>query len=267
MKKIFYSLAIFACVATTFSCSGAKNVALNVSTKDFGTESKKINLQKDKQGYITLFDGKTLEGWRGYAKDHVPANWIVEDGCLKFDPQRGEGGDIIFAHNFKNFVFEMDWKISEGGNSGIFFLAHEAKNDKGEVEAIYTTCPEYQVLDNENHPDAKLGVDGNRKAASLYDMLPAKPQNAKPHDEWNKAKIVVKNGNVEHWQNGVKVVEYKLWDQSWIDLLQKSKFSEKNWPSAFKLQKNVGGDKHEGVFGLQDHGNVVWFKNIRVKEL
>lgn len=271
MKNLFYSVAVISCAGLMVACSGAKEVALGVSTQFQGAQSKTVNLTKDKEGYITLFDGTSLEGWRGYGKDHVPARWTIEDGCLKFSEGQGEGGDIIFAHKFKNFILEVDWKISKGGNSGIFYLAQEAKgvNDKGEeyLEPIYVSAPEYQLLDNENHPDAKMGVDGNRKSGSLYDMLPAKPQNCKPYGEWNSVKIVVDNGTVTHYQNGAQVVQYKLWTPEWTQLLQNSKFSEKAWPSAFKLLDNCGGANHEGLIGFQDHGNTLWLRNIRVKEL
>ena len=118
-----------------------------------------------------------------------------------------------------------------------------------------------------NHPDAKLGKDGNRQSSSLYDLIPAKPQNQKPYGEWNNTVIRVYNGNVTHYQNGVKVVEYKLWTPEWTALLQTSKFSEKAWPAAFEGFNNAGGVNHEGFIGLQDHGDDVWFKNIKVKIL
>ena len=123
----------------------------------------------------------------------------------------------------------------------------------------------YQVLDNENHPDAKLGVDGNRRSASLYDILPARPQNAKPFGEWNTGAIRVRKGRVTHFQNGEPVVEYRLWTQDWTDLLNGSKFAQERWPVAFELFNNLGGDAHEGYIGFQDHGDVVYFRNIRIK--
>jgi hypothetical protein len=205
--------------------------------------------------------------------------WEIEDGTLhfighnnpKYKDEKGnkrEGGDLIFAHNFKNFIFEIEWKISKGGNSGIFYLAQETTNaDRSKLEPIYISCPEYQVLDNENHPDAKLGKDNNRKAASLYDMIPAKPQNAKPYGNWNKAKIVVQDGKITHYQNGAEVLTYNLWTPEWIKLLQDSKFSEKKWPHAYQLLSNCGGKNHEGFVGIQDHGDDVWYRNIKIKVL
>ena len=110
-----------------------------------------------------------------------------------------------------------------------------------------------------------LGVDGNRQSSSLYDMIPAKPQNQKPYGEWNKVRIMVYKGTVVHAQNDVNVVEYHLWTPKWTDMLQASKFSAEAWPIGFELLNNCGGDEHKGYIGLQDHGDDVWYRNIRVK--
>ena len=219
-------------------------------------------------GYYILFDGKTLNGWRGYDRDDVPKRWVIEDGCIKIigggggEAQESDGGDLIFGHKFKNFELSIDWKCSKGANSGLFYLAQEIKG-----EPIYISSPESQVLDNENHPDAKMGKDGNRKSTSLYDMIPAKPQNAKPFGEWNNTTITVYRGTVLHQQNGENVVEYHLWTPQWTAMLQASKFSQEAWPLAFELLNNCGGANREGYIGLQDHGDDVWFKNIKIKIL
>ena len=249
-----------------------KEVTLTYSKSLKAADTEKLQLPIDKDGYITIFDGKTFNGWRGYGKDHVPSKWIIEDGCIKFNTSgNGDGGDLIFAHKFKNFELEVEWKISKGGNSGIFYLAQEVtttdKNGNEVLNPIYISAPEYQVLDNANHPDAKLGKDNNRKSASLYDMIPAVPQNQKPFGEWNKAKIMVHNGTVVHGQNDQKVLEYHLWTPQWTEMLQESKFSEKRWPLAFQMLNNCGGDNKEGFIGFQDHGNDVWFRSIRIKIL
>ena len=256
MKKVLMMAAMVSMLA---SCGGNANKAAEAE-EDANT--------------IVLFDGSSLEGWRGYGKDHVPARWSIEDGCLKFsgsgggEAQTGEGGDLIYAaQKFKNFELELEWKVSKGGNSGIFYLAQEIKKEDGSYEPIYISAPECQVLDNENHPDAKLGVDGNRQSSSLYDMIPAKPQNSKPAGEWNKVKIMVYKGTVVHFQNDVAVGEYHLWTPQWTEMLQASKFSEEKWPVAFNLLNNCGGENHEGYIGFQDHGDDVWFRNIKVKVL
>ncbi len=212
MKKVFY-FAGSMMAGTLIACSGGNQkkaaegqaaeqagneVAVSYSSSLKAPESDTLNLPVDADGYITIFDGKTFNGWRGYGKDRVPGKWTIEDGCIKFngtgggEAQDADGGDLIFAHKFKNFELELEWKISKGGNSGILYLAQEVtstgKDGKEIVEPIYISAPEYQVLDNANHPDAKLGKDNNRQSASLYDMIPAVPQNAKPFGEWNKAK-------------------------------------------------------------------------------
>jgi len=225
---------------------------------------------KDANGAIVLFCGKTTFGWRGYNQDALPERWIIdeEEGALKFngtgmgEGQQLNGGDIIFAHKFRNFELSVDWKVSKGGNSGIFYLAQEI-----EGQPIYISAPESQVLDNENHPDARLGIDGNRQSSSLYDMIPAKPQNANPFGEWNNTKIMVYKGTVVHFQNGVPVVEFHVWTPQWTEMLQNSKFSQEKWPLAFELLNNVGGPSREGYIGLQDHGDDVWFRNITIKIL
>ncbi len=243
-------------------------------------DKKNIDISKfpvDKDGYIVIFDGKTLNGWRGYGMDNPPKSWTVEDGAIKLkgsgtgEAQAEGGGDLIFAHKFQNFELELEYKISEGGNSGIFYLAQEVTTKENGKEAylpIWQSASEYQVLDNAKHPDAKLGQDGNRQSGSLYDMIPAKPQNAKPAGQWNKAKIMVYKGTVIHGQNDKNVVEYHLWTPKWTEMLQASKFKENgDFPIAYELLNNMGGKNHEGYIGLQDHGDDVWYRNIRVKVL
>ena len=218
--------------------------------------AKKAAVKDD--GFVSIFDGKTTTGWRGYDKPAFPeAGWNVADGSLHCigsgTGEAGSGGDIIYDKKLSSFELDLEWKISEGGNSGIFILAQEIPN-----EPIYKSAPEMQVLDNEKHPDAKLGVDGNRMAGSLYDLIPAKPQNTKPAGEWNHVHILVYQGTVVYSQNGANVVEYHLWTEDWKKMVLGSKF--KDWEWFLNTAK-------EGYIGLQDHGSDVWFRNIKLKVL
>jgi len=297
MKKVSYFLAIVAAVGLFAACTPKKaaqpvvevktqapidpnlvasgpNETLVTSATDSTLKYVLINkpqvsldsFPKSKDGFITLFDGKTMKGWRGYNKDTIPGRWTIDNGLMKLtgggegEAQDNKGGDLIFAHKFKNFELTFEWKMSKKANSGIFVLAQEVKG-----QPIFISSPEYQLLDNENHPDAKEGVNGDRKSGSLYDMIPAVPQNAKPFGQWNTGSIIVYNGSVFYKQNGKTVVEYHLWTPQWTDLLQKGKFSKAKWPLAFELLNNCGGDNHEGYIGLQDHGDDVWFRNIKIK--
>lgn len=206
--------------------------------------------------WVLLFDGKTMDGWRKCNATDMAANWVIDDAAMKVKrgekAGRGQGGDILFAKKkYANFELSIDWKIEKEGNSGIFYYVQEV-----EGKPIYYAAPEVQVLDNWNASDNKLS---NHLAGSLYDMLPALPQNANPAGQWNTIVIRVKDGKVEHIQNGVKVVEYTLWSPEWKELVANSKF--KDWPG-FKE-----GPAKEGYIGLQDHGYDCWFRNIKIREL
>ena len=211
-------------------------------------------------GWVLLFDGKTYDGWRGYGLDAFPdSGWTIEDGSLKClhsgTGEAGAGGDVLYDKQFTNFHLKLEWMIEEGGNSGIFILGQELEGRK-----IWYTAPEYQILDNfSDHVDTKLGKDGNRLAGTLYDLIPADPQNAKGAMEWNSAEIMVYEGTVAHFMNGEVVLEYHLWTDEWNEKIAKSKFPDFN-PDFAKVAKT-------GYICLQDHGHAVWFKNIKLKEL
>lgn len=209
---------------------------------------------EDLEGFYPLFNGTSLKNWRGYMKDHLPSRWKAEAGTIHFDPDaEGEGGDIIYEKEFSNFHLKLEWKISEGGNSGIFYLGKEGEGP------IYHSAPEMQVLDNLKHPDAEKGKDGNRKAGALYDLIPAVPQNFRGAGAWNQVEIIHNNGHVIHMQNGEKVVEYQTGTADWKERVAGSKFPGLN-PDWAELAT-------KGYIGLQDHGDDVWYRNIWIKEL
>jgi hypothetical protein len=257
MKNVLILLMIafvlFSC-KTTKAQAGDKSLGVAVAAP---TELNALTATEKAEGWILLFDGKTTDQWRGYNKTDFPKGWNIEDNAMHCvgsgKGEAGQGGDIITKEKFKNFELTLEWKISEGGNSGIFYLAQEIPG-----EPIWKSAPEMQVLDNLKHPDAKLGVDGNRQAGSLYDLIPAKPQNAKPVGEWNTVKIMVYKGTVVHYQNGVQVLEYHLWTDDWKKMCANSKFKD---------YTHFVDTAPEGFIGLQDHGDDVWYRNIKIKKL
>lgn len=214
--------------------------------------------QEQREGWALLWDGKTTKGWRGAKLETFPQKgWVIENGLLKVLPSDGgestNGGDIVTERKYKNFILKVDFKITQGANSGIKYFVDPGLN-KGEGSAI--GC-EFQILDDQHHPDAKLGVKGNRKLGSLYDLIPAPEQKPFKIDEFNTATIVVRGRHVEHWLNGELMVRYERNTQEWDALVAYSKYQK--WP-------NFGNHK-DGCILLQDHGNEVWFKNIKIKEL
>jgi len=196
-------------------------------------------------GWRLLFDGTTTTGWRDYGKPTLSGGWVVQDGALT---RTGAGGDIISNDEFKNFELSIDWKIEPGGNSGIFYRASEEKDE------IYWNAVEMQVLDDAKHPD---GQNPLTSAGAAYDLYPAPRGHVKPGREWNSAKLVVNGNHVEHWLNGFKMADYELGSADWNAKVAASKFK----PHA-KFGKNA-----QGHIGLQDHGNVVAYRNIKIRVL
>ena len=199
-------------------------------------------------GWTLLFDGKTTSGWRGFKQQTVPDGWQVVDGALA---RVGKGGDIVTVEQYESFDLKFDWRIAPKGNSGVFFHVAEAPD----LNAVYRTGPEYQLLDNDGHPDAKNGPD--RFAGANYALHPPARTVVRPVGEWNESRLVVRGAHVEQWLNGVKVVEYELWSDDWKARVAKSKF---NTMPRYGLEKR-------GHIALQDHGDAVAFRNIKIKAL
>jgi len=201
----------------------------------------------DEAGFVPLFDGTTLAGWHLYRKPGTPVSgWSAVDGVLT---RTAASGDLISDREFGDFDLRFEWKISPGGNSGVFYRVGE------DEENAYWTGIEYQILDNEHHPDGRNGPD--RHAAAVYGMYAPDGAQTVPVGEWNQARIVARGAHVEHWLNGVKVADYELWTPEWKARVAQTKF--KDWPRFGMLPK--------GHIGLQDHGDEVSYRNIRVKEL
>lgn len=204
--------------------------------------------------WIVLFDGEDASGWRSFNGDSLPAGWVVEEGTLKSLGHGGDiGGDIVYGEReFDNFELALDWKISEGGNSGIFYHVKEGE----QYAAPYYNAPEYQIIDDIGFPEPleewqQLGAD--------YAMYTADPEKkiVKPAGEWNTSRIVFTEDNAEYWLNGEMVLSFDPWSEEWEKLKTEGKW--KDFPEY--------GSNKSGLIGLQDHGSEIWFKNIRIKEL
>ena len=213
-----------------------------------------------KNGWKLLFDGKTNRGWVGAYKNTFPEKgWNINDGVLTIQKSDGSEsnsfGDIVTTEMYSAFDLAFDFKITEGANSGVKYFVTLSEGNKGSAIGL-----EYQILDDAKHPDAKQGIDGNRTLASLYDLIKAnkQPRFVRKPGEWNQGRVVVYPDNrVEHYINGVKVVEYVRGSKEYRDLVAISKY--KIWPNF--------GEAKEGRILLQDHGDEVSYKNIKIKPL
>ncbi len=226
-----------------FTISAFSQEALNTLTK-----------KEQKQGWKLLFNGQNLEGWTSVGKNVPPnAGWYVKDGILTVMSQEGKrGGDIITTDEYSDFELKLDFRLQEGSNSGIKYFFN--RYEKGGWLGL-----EYQLLDDDVHPDGKLGINGNRKTASLYDMMPpSSKKKMNPVGEWNSARIVAKGTKVTHYINGKKVLTFDRKSNEYQKALQTSKYI--NSVPSF-------GDVEKGYILIQDHGDVVSFKNIKVRTL
>ncbi|MGE5418593.1 MAG: DUF1080 domain-containing protein [Chloroflexota bacterium] len=221
-------------------------------TAQKGIDNTLSNKEK-KQGWILLFDGKTTDRWTAAGQKYVPADhWTVENSSLVVKPG-SNGGDIVTMDKFRNFELSIDFMYAPGANSGIKYFI-DIERDGGKMATI--GC-EYQVLDDKLHPDAKEGINGNRTMSSLYDLIPAKNIKDNGADQWNNARIIVNGNKVQHWLNGQLTVEYEKGSSEWNEHYATSKF------------KNTKGfaDVQETRILLQDHGDKVAYKNIKIRKI
>ena len=256
IPRLAVAPAAFAVACLAAACSRTPDAApaavtpaetATAQAQDDAAQPPSAAADADEAGFVPLFDGQSLAGWHLYQKAGQPiTGWKVADGSIE---RTAQAGDLISDRDYGDFDLRFEWKISSGGNSGVFYRATE------DEEAAYWTGVEYQVLDNDKHPDGKNGPD--RHAGAVYGMYPPEGAQTRPVGEWNSGRIVARGAHVEHWLNGTKVAEYELWTPEWKARVAETKF--KDWPGY--------GMAKRGHIGLQDHGDAVSFRNIRIKEL
>jgi Domain of Unknown Function (DUF1080) len=235
-------------------CGSSKNAVSNQPDNQLSSKEKS-------EGWQLLFDGSTVNGWHTYGKETAGKAWVVKDGALFLDADnmknlpQGESGDLVTNDEYDNFHLKLDWKIAPKGNSGIIFYIHE---DPSKYPNTYFTGLECQVLDNgtpttPGHSDAKLYT---HRAGDLYDLLASKDM-AKPQGQWNHMEIKCVNGQLDFYMNGEHTLSTTLWDDNWKQMIAISKFKKMPGFGTFK----------KGKISLQEHGEDVWFKNIKIKRL
>jgi len=203
-----------------------------------------------------LFDGTSKKGWHVFNNKSDGSAWEIADGTLHLNPKQKRdwqtvgGGDMVTEKEFDNFHLQLEWKLDTGGNSGIIFHV----NEHPRFEHTWHTGPEMQILDNAMHPDAK---NSKHKAGDLYDLISSSPETVKPAKEWNQVEIISNKSSLEFRLNGYSILKSVLWDDNWKKLVAESKFRQ--WPE-FATYKS-------GRLALQDHGDRVWYRNIRIRDL
>ena len=251
MQKIFLTAAIVCSMVACQSGSESKT-----ETSD-STAVQQTHTATMDTGWVSLFDGQSLNGWHSYGKPAPGAAWNIDSSAIHLSVNTNKGyqseggGDLVSADEYGNFDLKLEWKISKNGNSGIVFLIHE---DTTLYKETWKTGLEMQVLDNDGHSDGKIP---KHRAGNLYDLIAASPENVKPVGEWNQVEIVANNGKLDLSLNGTVVVSTTMWDDNWKKMVAASKFGPMpNW-----------GTFKKGHIALQDHGNEVWYRNIMIKKL
>lgn len=262
MNKLF----VFICLCSLFASCKDNGTQQTSSAEKATVASPAVTAQNTltpeeaREGWKLLFDGKSLAGWRNYKKQTIGKGWIVDSAqqaiylnvskLVDGHWQAEDGGDILTADAYENYELQIEWRIDTCGNSGVIYNVVEDPK----ADYVWHTGPEMQVLDNKCHPDAKII---KHRAGDLYDMISCSKETVRPALEWNQAKLIQNKGKVEHWLNGEKVVEYDMNTPAWKEMIAKSKF--KDMP--------LFGKSMKGHLALQDHGNKVWYRNIKIKQL
>jgi hypothetical protein len=257
--KILLPLVLVASMTSVVYRFAVKPVQEEKTVRIITVKEENINTltpSEMKEGWISLFDGKTTKGWHVFQNKSDGSAWKAENGTLTLDTLQKKdwqvvgGGDLLTDSSFENYDFVIDWKISQNGNSGLIFNIQ----DDPKYKYAWYTGPEMQVLDNAGHPDAKII---KHRAGDLYDLISSSKETVKPYGEWNHAEIKLNKGKLDLYLNGTNVVSTTMWDDNWNKLVAGSKF--KSMPDFAKFTS--------GHIGLQDHGNKVWFRNIKIKKL
>lgn len=250
MKKYLRTVLFAGAFSLIVAATGLTFMALAGMTLAV-VASNQLTPEEKKAGWRLLFDGQTTKGWRGFnKKEFPPQGWAVEDGLLHCLGRKGggaHGGDIVSVDTFSDFDFQFEWRIAPGANSGVKYFISEAR--KAPIGH------EYQLIDDDKNPDAKNGA--KRMTAALYDLLPAKDKALRPVGEFNQSRILVRGNHCEHWLNGKKVLQYELGSPELKAAIAASKF--KNVPDF--------GTKVKGPILLQEHGDEIWFRNLKIREL
>ena len=258
MIKIFTAVVIASVVSSCNNKSSSDKSGGEDTTKSKTIMSlNSLTEEQKSDGWQLLFDGQSTKGWRKYGGEAIGEAWKITDGAIYLDTANKKdgkivgGGDIVTDEEYENFHLKLEWKISENGNSGIMFYVNE---DTAMYNKPYETGPEMQVLDNNGHPDAKII---KHRAGDLYDLISSVEETVKPAGEWNLAEVKCVNAKLELYLNGKNVVSTTMWDDNWKKMVAASKFNQ--WPGF--------GTYKKGRICLQDHDNLVSYRNIMIKKM
>ncbi len=239
------------------SCGSNEAPADETATPDSTTTAppppadNTLTAAEQAEGWQLLFDGTSKSSWHIFNNKSDGSGWVIVDGALSVDSANKTGrGDLVSNEEYENFDLKLDWKVDTGSNSGVMFYVQEAPK----YERTFHTGPEMQIIDNDRHADAKIT---KHRAGNLYDLVSGSPENVKPAGEWNTIEIKSKDSTLEFYQNGTQIVSTKMWDANWNKMVAGSKF--KQWKDFAKFNK--------GRIALQDHGDPVYFKNIKIRKL